>query len=231
MAVKKTAAPGGKANTNGMTKMEAVTILIAERGKAMKPVEIREVLKKRFGLDISVDVASSYKKTLARREREANGSTKPAPAPAAAKPAPAPAAASPKPAGPTKFSGSFNKLEAVRQAMAKLGLDAGRQAIHDYIKKAHGVEMSLDHISTCRGNIRSKAKPAAPAAAPKPAAPKPAAAKPTPKAATDPKATTATAGNGKASAGISLSDIQAVKSLLGRVEAAELKGLIDVLSK
>jgi hypothetical protein len=55
-----------------------------------------------------------------------------------------------------------NKLELVRRAMDKLGHDAGRQAIHDHIKKEFGLELSLDLISTYRGNIREKAaaKPA-----------------------------------------------------------------------
>jgi hypothetical protein len=143
-------------------------------------------------------------------------------------------------------AGGINKMEAVRRAMHKLGNDAGRQAIHDAVKKEFGIDMSLDHISTYRGEIRRKAaataKPAGaavvkptPVAASKPAAPKPAtaskaaAAKPAASKAAAPR--TEAGRNGQTPPGISLTDIQAAKELLGRIGVNELKTLLDLLAK
>jgi uncharacterized membrane protein len=146
-------------------------------------------------------------------------------------------------------AGRINKMEAVRRAMKKLGIDAGRQEIHDEVKKEFGIDMSLDHISTYRGEIRRKAtakpagaavtnmtKPAAPKpAAPKPAAPKPAtalkAAAPKPAALKAAAPATPAAGNGETPHGISLTDIQLAKDLLGRIGVDELKTLLDLLVK
>jgi hypothetical protein len=167
-------------------------------------------------------------------------------APKAAAPAAAPA---PSAAAPAKANG-VTKIEAVRRALDKLGVGAKPGAILEYVKKTFGVDMTRDHAKTCKGKIlrerKGKAKPApkptAPAAAvtkaaapkPKPKAKpkkktkaKPAPKKPAPKAAA-PRPAAAVRSNGTT---IHLPDIEAVKGLLGRVGAAQLKGLVDLLAK
>jgi hypothetical protein len=130
-------------------------------------------------------------------------------------------------------AGGISKVDAVGKAMEKLGEDASRPDIQSFVKKAYGLEIGLDHVSNCKLELRARAakankaaEPKATAAAPKAAAVKPAAQKPA-----SPNPTAAASGNGKASGGISLGDVRAAKELLGRVGAAELKGLIDLLSK
>jgi hypothetical protein len=145
-------------------------------------------------------------------------------------------AAAPKKVAAKKVS----KMEAVRQAVTRLGSDAGRQQVHDFVRKEFGITMSLDHVSTYLGEIRRKAgKQPGPAAA-KPAAVKPTAPKqgrptkpaaPKAPAAKPPQATAGGASNGPSSGGISVADIRATKELLGRVGAEELKDLIDLLAR
>lgn len=146
------------------------------------------------------------------------------------------------PTSPKKTqAGTVSKMEAVRRAMAKLGNDAGRKEIHDLIKKDFGIVMSIDHVSTYRGDIRRKAAANAKAAAaanqgvPTPAksAPvKPAVAATARSAAVKPStASKAATGDGKVSEGISLKDIQAAKDLLRRIPVDELKTLLDLLAR
>src|SRR4051794_20345556 len=52
----------------------------------------------------------------------------------------------------------ITKMDAVRKAMTKLGREAGRAAIVDFVKRQFGVEMTADHVSNCKGKIlRQKA--------------------------------------------------------------------------
>jgi hypothetical protein len=148
---------------------------------------------------------------------------------------------------------ALNKMEAVKQAIAKLGRDAGRGPILDFVKTQFGIEMTPDHVSTCRAEVLrrlaakaqssgAKAAPAKPLASTSSVAKAPVA-KPAPV-----KTTSATAqakpapavvnapskgaGNGSAKmeTGISLKDILAVKELVGRVTPSQLKTLIDAFS-
>jgi hypothetical protein len=145
----------------------------------------------------------------------------------------------------------ISKVEAVRRAMAKLGLRASRGPIRDYVKTHFGIEISPDHVSTCKADIlRKKAAKAKSAGAKAPAAKPPvgtSAAREAPVAKSSPpvkssaaaghsspspataKASVQAAKNGstKADAGINLKDILAVKDLVGRVGAGQLKTLID----
>ena len=147
----------------------------------------------------------------------------------------------------------LTKMDAVRQAMSKLGFDAGRAAIRDFVKARFGIEMTADHISTCKADIlrRRKVGPKSvgPAARPAKSAVgtanavngpvhKSTAAKPV-TAAAQSKNYPATArvpeheaknGSAKTGAGISLKDILAVKDLVGRVGASQLKTLIDAFN-
>src|SRR5205807_1873238 len=101
MADKKNPSPAagvsqGKVPASGLTKFEAVKRAQAALGKDAMPLALRDYVKKKYGVEISGEVASSYKKALKRKQKTA---AKPAAAP---KPAVAKAAAkkstSPKPA-------------------------------------------------------------------------------------------------------------------------------------
>ena len=132
----------------------------------------------------------------------------------------------------------ITKLEAVRQALAKLGNDALPSQMQPYIKKTFGIDMTTDHISTSKGDIARKARETAEvaqqAAARKLAAPKPQAT-PKPQAAAAssalaPKARAAS-GNGSVDGNILLEDVFTTKELLDRVGPEKLRTLIDGLAK
>jgi hypothetical protein len=112
--------------------------------------------------------------------------------------------------------GGITKIEAVRRALSKLGKDASRPDIQKFVKDNYGHQMTLDHISNCKGELRKRKGPAKTAVAHHPAAAKPETKKPT----TRPQAH-----------GISLTDIETVKGLVGRVGANSLKKLIDVMAR
>jgi hypothetical protein len=120
---------------------------------------------------------------------------------------------------------SITKKEAVRQALKKLGKSAKPAQLGPYIKATFGLDMTPAHITTAKGELlRGKGKKGK-ASAKKPEA--------TPAAAPQPAAAPAKGsrgGNGSA-AGIGLQDIAAVKELLGRVGADNLRTLIDLLAK
>jgi hypothetical protein len=116
-------------------------------------------------------------------------------------------------AGP---KGGLTKIEAVKRALSKLGRDASRPDIQKFVKGNYGLQITLDHISTCKGELRKRKGPAKTAVAQQPAA-----AKPEPKKqASGPKAN-----------GISLDDIETVKDLVERVGAGSLRKLIDVMAR
>jgi hypothetical protein len=129
-------------------------------------------------------------------------------------------------------------MEAVRQALAHFGGDARPSAMRPWIKEQFGIDMSADHISTYKGDIRRKqaaraqstaspspavaaARAAKPAATRRPAAKKSAAPRPQPQKATAPQG----------ASGISLEDLQAVKDLVGRVGPDRLRALIDLFAR
>lgn len=120
---------------------------------------------------------------------------------------------------------SLTKKDAVRKALAELGSDAKPVQIQGFVKERFGITMTTDHISTTKGEIHRKEAGKGKAAAAKPAQAKPLEAvaaketKPAPRAET-PRAN-----------GISLTDIEAVKGLVGRVGPEGLKKLIDLLAR
>ena len=74
--------------------------------------------------------------------------------------------------------GEISKIEAVRRALASLGKAALPDAIKEFVKKRYGLDMTKDHVSVCKTEIRRQAS-----AKKKPALTKPAARKTqTPKA-------------------------------------------------
>jgi hypothetical protein len=121
----------------------------------------------------------------------------------------------------------ISKQEGVRRALAKLGKDAKPTAIQSFVKNEFGIEMSTDHISTAKGEIRRQAAAKAKKAAKKPAPPKPAPSKGG--ASPAPVARPPLAGNGRG--GIQLEDILAAKALVERVGAEQLRALIDALAR
>jgi hypothetical protein len=128
---------------------------------------------------------------------------------------------SPKAATAKKKTGGISKMDAVRQALRQLGGDAKPVQIHGFIKDKFGIEMTLDHISNYKSDIRKKRgkgkkaghKPAATAAAPKATAPK------------------AAGGNGRRRANLSVQEVDTLRRLLREVDPGSLKGMIDVLSR
>jgi hypothetical protein len=127
-----------------------------------------------------------------------------------------------------------NKIDAVRQALDNVGQDAPRPKLQEFIKEKFGYVMSTDHISNCKSELKRRARKRKPVVAratvttspvQKPAAPMPQ----VHRAVAHVQQMNGTAGANGSVGGISLLDIGAVKGLLGRVGADELKGLIDVL--
>jgi hypothetical protein len=55
-----------------------------------------------------------------------------------------------------KAAGGTSKADMVRDAIAKLGWDAGPTAFHDYIKQTYNVDMSKAHISQTTSNERKR---------------------------------------------------------------------------
>jgi hypothetical protein len=111
---------------------------------------------------------------------------------------------------PGKPNGGLTKKDAVRTALSQLGKSAKPLKIQEFVKAQFGYEMSTEHISNCKGEILRKKS-----GAKKPAAPAPRAAP-----------------SGKQPQGaINLADIRAVKGLVGRVGAGQLKALINLLAE
>jgi predicted flap endonuclease-1-like 5' DNA nuclease len=111
------------------------------------------------------------------------------------------------------MAGKMSKMDAVRQAISELGKDASPIKIQEFVKSKFKMDMTTAHVSTYKTTVlREKGKKpvAAPASAPAPvkAAPAPA----------------------KGSA-VSLSDLEAVKGLVGRVGEENLKSLIGILGR
>ncbi len=106
--------------------------------------------------------------------------------------------------------GTITKMEAVRQALAKLGPDAKPVDILAYIKETYGLEMSIGMAYNYKSSIL---KPGRKKRGRKPG-PKPAA-----------------AANGRKtrSAAITVEEIQAVKALVDRLGAEKVRQLAEVL--
>src|SRR5262245_26551543 len=102
----------------------------------------------------------------------------------------------------TPKAGSISKQQAVELALKEKGWDAKPVDLKPFIKERYGLDMTAEHITTCKSKARQKA-PA------KKQAPK-AAVQPAPQSA---KAPVSRAGDGR-SAGFSLQDLQAVKGLI-----------------
>ena len=111
-----------------------------------------------------------------------------------------------------------NKMDAVREALEKLGKKAMPVRIQSYIMEHFNLEMSTAHISNYKTSILRKKK----------AAKKGISSESTNVHVEAPKTRTVTTNK---SAGITLSDIRVVKALVERVGEENLKTLIDVLGE
>jgi hypothetical protein len=130
-------------------------------------------------------------------------------------------------ATPQKAPGGITKQEAVRRTLADLGRDAKPTQMQGHIREHYGLEMTVGHISTAKGDILRKqaGKVKLPAARPSatPALPaEPKKDEPTPPLRPAPARQTDAIG---------LDDIEAVKGLLERVGAPALRKLIDVMAR
>jgi hypothetical protein len=115
-----------------------------------------------------------------------------------------------------KTNGGITKIEAVSRALGKLGKDASRPDIQKFVKDNFRLDITPDHISACKAELRKRKGPAKSAVSPQPAAQKHEPKKP----ASGPKAD-----------GISLTDIDTVKDLVERVGVGSLRKLIDVMAR
>jgi hypothetical protein len=117
--------------------------------------------------------------------------------------------------------GTISKQEAVRRALGHFGRDAKPAQMQGWIKQQFNLDMTTDHISTAKGEIRKAA--AQKAAAKKAAAPKPQVQRAA--------ASTAAAKPSDGQAAVPLADILAIKDLVGRLGAGPLHTLIDAFAK
>jgi hypothetical protein len=58
---------------------------------------------------------------------------------------------------PAVVAGEITKIEAVRRALASLGKSALPDAIREFVNKRYGLEMTRDHVSVCKTEIRRQA--------------------------------------------------------------------------
>jgi hypothetical protein len=70
----------------------------------------------------------------------------------------------------------MSKIEAVRKALEALGPDAKPAEIQPYVKEKFGVDMTPEHITTCKGTLKKGAPKGKAARAAKPPAARPTAA-------------------------------------------------------
>jgi hypothetical protein len=119
-------------------------------------------------------------------------------------------------AAPKKANGGITKIEAVGRALSKLGKDASRPDIQKFVRDDFGLDVTLDHISACKGELRKKKGHAKTTVTQHPAAQKQEPKKPA---------------SGPKGHAIGLEDIATVKDLVERVGAGSLRKLIDVMAR
>jgi hypothetical protein len=133
MATKKTKAPAG-----GISKMEAVRQAMGELGNAATRTEIQKFVEDRFGIEMNLDVVSSYKAFVASQAKKTIAST-PEPKPVVQQPAAATkkapkkrkrSKAAPKPvaivttAPSVKATGiALNDIQTVKELVKRVGVN------------------------------------------------------------------------------------------------------------
>ncbi len=108
-----------------------------------------------------------------------------------------------------KSDGGVTKVEMVRTALEELGAKAKPMAIHEFVKSKYNVDLSKIIISNYKSTMKKKGKRRGRPAGSKNAAP------------------VAASAGGK---GIRLEDLAAVRGLVGRLGAGQLRQLVDVLA-
>jgi len=108
-------------------------------------------------------------------------------------------------------NGPLSKTEAVRQALADLGAGAGRLALRDHVRAKFGIAMTPNHVSHCKSVLLKKAAGG--------------------RAAGSKHGGAAAAKVAGAEGGVSLDDIRAVKALVDRLGADNVRGLAEVLAR
>jgi hypothetical protein len=210
MAEKKTngeAAPQPTPESKLPSKIDAVGEALAAMGDVSRS-KIHDWVLEKYGYDMSLDHITDCKKTLAKRAGVKPPRKKPGPKPGFKRKQAA--------AGQEKIT----KKEAVRRSLATLGETATLKALKKDIYQRFGLTMTTNHISTTKGELRKKAARDAAAALAAPAVTQPEPA---------PVAAPVAAGNGKKS--VDVDDLLALRGLVDRVGAEDLKKLIDVLAK
>jgi hypothetical protein len=143
----------------------------------------------------------------------------------------------------------MSKMDAVRLAVAALGVETRAAEMQKYIKREFGFQMSTDHISTCRAKVRREieagtgvpmASSATPAPAATPAQAKTGSSRGRAKKSSKrksssagqskpaPAAKPAASSNGRSDI-VSVDDVKLLRGLMDRVPSSHLKTLIDVL--
>jgi hypothetical protein len=120
----------------------------------------------------------------------------------------------------------INKMEAMRRVLAKLGDDAPTQAIQSDLKESFGIDMTVKNIATYRSDIIKKRQQQKKAN--KPAARKPEPAKVGPAPRQEPPVQQP-AGNGPVT--VRLEDVLALRSLVDRVGAENVRTLLAALER
>jgi actin-like ATPase involved in cell morphogenesis len=103
---------------------------------------------------------------------------------------------------------AISKMEAVRRTLAKLGNDAMPAAIQKHIKEKFGVQMDPNMISNYKSAIKTASKSAI---------------------IRSPNASTKVPT--KAAGGLTPEDVRAVKELVGKIGADQVRQLAEVLGK
>jgi hypothetical protein len=131
-----------RAAANGITKMDGVKRALADLGPDAKPLAIKDYVKSHFGIEISTDVVSVYKRTLAHKAKdgETSGANKgkpaapkpqlqPAKAPVATKTTLSPAAPKVESVKPAAGGVSLLDIGVVKDLMDRVGADSLRTLI------------------------------------------------------------------------------------------------------
>jgi hypothetical protein len=141
----------------------------------------------------------------------------------------------------TDVAEPITKMDAVRQALAELSVEARSSALQEFVKKRFGLAMTLGHVKNAKGKIVRKARLEGKAGGQKPAKRKPVPQKsaaravgtkkntPT-KTQAKPSPAPVTKGGGGKEKGIPLNDILYVKKLVGRFGPGQLHTLIDAFA-
>jgi hypothetical protein len=125
----------------------------------------------------------------------------------------------------------ITKMDAVRQALAELGLEARSSALQEFVKKRFGLAMTLGHVKNAKGKIVRKARTEGKTVGKKPAPQKSAARTVGTKKRTPPKPKAQPAAPPvRRESGIPLRDVLTVKDLVVRLGAGSVRTLIDAFA-